>query len=254
MAARPTRPESAEYIAAVNQLTQIITETKPFLLDLGSIRAQTAIDRMKNEMREFQNHFQVGLFVTIESDADVTALWGGSIPYAEIWHFPGPRSACQAIPEHIEKFMQALPQVSVNSLLEECKVPECCICLEKFAEQSCPHSSANNGRGNQPNCMVLPAETIEPQNTDIPVRLPCGHIVGKQCIRLWLSKSVGRNLPRCPICRSILEGLGKAITIVDRVFYEEVITVPPLPSYSGTVGEGVWNGVWSGVWRGDLFR
>jgi hypothetical protein len=38
---------------------------------------------------------------------------------------------------------------------------------------------------------------------DFPVRLPCGHVVGLQCLAYWMFSSGNSN--RCGICRAIIQ-------------------------------------------------
>lgn len=251
MAARPTRPEGADYISAVNQLTQIITDTRPYL----RMGFHPNASRMWTEIDEFLERFQVGLFLTIEYDLGRPPRGKGNIPNAGVMQYFGPGSALSYIPEYLDEFLQALPHVPRTSMLEDGNVPRCPICWGPFAEEFSPAPPTNNEEKNQSdNNMVLPAEAaIESQTVDIPVRLPCGHVFGEDCLRSWLSNLESWNPPTCPICRCQLEGLGDVILVSNGDFYEETITVPPPATYSGSVGERLWNGVWTGVWREDLF-
>ena len=73
-----------------------------------------------------------------------------------------------------ELFLDRLPQVDLGELPDESK---CMICLA-----------------------VYYTETEEDGTMEIAVRLPCGHDVGDECIRIWLSPDKeGRN--SCPACR-----------------------------------------------------
>ena len=76
-----------------------------------------------------------------------------------------------------EAFLRNLPQVGEDELPDD---KQCGICREKFGKAE------------------LHAEAME-----IPVRLPCQHIVGSDCIRKWVSpEEHGKNT--CPFCRSVL--------------------------------------------------
>ena len=76
-----------------------------------------------------------------------------------------------------EAFLRNLPQVGEAELSDG---KQCGICQEKFGK------------------VDLHAGVM-----DVPVRLPCQHIVGSNCIRKWLSPDEhGKNT--CPFCRSVL--------------------------------------------------
>jgi hypothetical protein len=44
-------------------------------------------------------------------------------------------------------------------------------------------------------------ETNENEIAEKPVMLPCGHIFGNNCIRIWMLTSGGDTPPTCPYCR-----------------------------------------------------
>lgn len=75
-----------------------------------------------------------------------------------------------------ETFLESLPVLSLADLAKDSR--ECLICLDPY--QTSPHKS-------------------------VPVRLPCGHVIGKDCLLQWLKSSPeNHNNNACPICRSIL--------------------------------------------------
>lgn len=90
-------------------------------------------------------------------------------------------------------------EVSITELLEDDgKVGEgqCSICLSEFvfvdagATQQRSNKALISATNNDEEyaAAVLPAaETSESQTVDIPVRLLCGRVFGKNCIRSWLS-------------------------------------------------------------------
>ena len=104
-------------------------------------------------------------------------------------------------------------------------VPKCSICLKPFTENmaQAPLTKLTNDNGeNQPRSAELPAETAD--SIDIPVRLPCGHVFGRECIYSWITSCRGENPPTCPLCRVVLEYVCNSLTIGGE-FYVEVIRV-----------------------------
>lgn len=76
----------------------------------------------------------------------------------------------------VETLLQSLPLVLLNDLPEGNK--DCPICIESYDV---------------------------PRSSESPVRLPCSHVMGKECLRKWLKSSVSnRNKNACPICRAVL--------------------------------------------------
>ena len=78
--------------------------------------------------------------------------------------------------EKIESFVEALP---VHVILDlPAKEQDCAICMEKY---------------------------YGPHQRECPVRLPCNHVLGKECLRTWLkSPPSNRNNNCCPVCRTVL--------------------------------------------------
>ena len=76
----------------------------------------------------------------------------------------------------IDTFLESLPALSLADLPED--NVECPICTENYRVS---------------------------QNGDIPVRLPCSHIIGKDCLSKWVNSSVrNANNNLCPTCRTVL--------------------------------------------------
>ena len=73
------------------------------------------------------------------------------------------------------RFVDELPDISVNDLPDDCH--SCDICMEPFDSSS---------------------SAEEPES---PVKLPCGHVMGRSCISKWLTSSSNNS---CPLCRRVL--------------------------------------------------
>ena len=78
--------------------------------------------------------------------------------------------------EKIESFVQGLPVHLVLDLPADKQ--DCAICMEKY---------------------------YGPHQRESPIRLPCNHVLGKDCLLTWLkSPPTNRNNNCCPVCRSVL--------------------------------------------------
>ena len=86
-----------------------------------------------------------------------------------------PPGQAAAAPEPVD-IQQYLTAVTTSSLDSEDRT--CGICTEAYNEQT--------------------ENQEESQHT--PVKLPCGHVFGSECITSWLSPETGRS-NTCPLCR-----------------------------------------------------
>lgn len=62
----------------------------------------------------------------------------------------------------------------------------------------------------QSTCGICAMDYFSGEDQDIPVKLPCGHIFGKQCLWTWLSE-IGDQHNTCPMCRTKHVELKKPI-------------------------------------------
>ena len=82
----------------------------------------------------------------------------------------------EASPTRAETFLQSLPPLSLTDLPHDTK--DCPICMEPY---------------------------LAAQHNESPVRLPCTHVMGKDCLQSWLNSStLNRNNNTCPMCRAVL--------------------------------------------------
>ncbi|KAL9077209.1 MAG: hypothetical protein Q9161_000475 [Pseudevernia consocians] len=82
----------------------------------------------------------------------------------------------EASPTRAETFLQSLPPLSLTDLPHDNK--DCPICMEPY---------------------------LAAQHNESPVRLPCTHVMGKDCLQSWLNSSnLNRNNNTCPMCRAVL--------------------------------------------------
>lgn len=82
------------------------------------------------------------------------------------------------IPSHVKTFIARLPRVEVKDLPSD--QHECNICMATFPRQE-------------------PTNMASSRDWDTPLRLPCLHVMGKNCLTTWLAKA-----NTCPICRAKL--------------------------------------------------
>lgn len=118
--------------------------------------------------------------------------------YAELHNLPPPPRSFV--------FIANLPTVAIADLPDE--EQRCSICLDSYFKQE-----------------------DEDNKLEMPTRLPCGHVVGKNCLRKWVFPyGTGE---RCPICRAdcLLEDLGLDMA---------ALTYNNLDGFEITVDEEVW--------------
>ena len=213
MATIPTRPETAEYVTAVRDITQVLTEAWRVIASEPANSIQE-LNRSIAELKKLQECFQVTLEVFV-----------GSLSSSKLLYM---RFACPSSPGRVnlKDFMRDLPQFPTTSLLDNDNiVPHCSICLAPFTEKMAQAPLTNNKGKNQPCSTELPAETAD--STHIPVRLPCGHGFGRECIHSWLTNFKDTDPPTCPLCRTVLEFEWdpRNLLTIGEEFYVEVIKV-----------------------------
>lgn len=223
MATIPTRPETAEYVTAVSDITQVLTEAWRVIASEPANSMQEFYQSFA-KLNKFQDRFQVTLEVFV----------GDFLPSSKSLYM---RFACPSSPARVtlEDFMKGLPLVPTTSLLDNDKiVPQCSICLAPFTDKMAQAPLANNDGENQPRSTELPAETAD--STDIPVRLPCRHIpvtlpcrhiFGRECIHSWLRSFKDKDPPTCPLCRTVLEFNWNPLTTGGEFYVERIKVLCP---------------------------
>jgi hypothetical protein len=71
------------------------------------------------------------------------------------------------------------------------------------AVSSLPRVSLENLGDDDRNCAICKDEfgvTFQDKKSECPVRTPCGHVIGLECLKIWLS-----DHNTCPSCRAILD-------------------------------------------------
>lgn len=91
---------------------------------------------------------------------------------------PIPTEPDRPDPEEVAAFFNGLPQVPISKEHETCS-----ICLEQYPN---PEASST---------------AVKAMKLERPVKLPCGHVFGDKCIRLWLDD--GHD--SCPVCRRLFD-------------------------------------------------
>lgn len=102
---------------------------------------------------------------------------------------PAPSSERERNAEDLGNFISTLQKVEAEDLGPDPFDRECRICFEPYRE--CAVSTA-----------ATPDDAIglhKPISGEDPVRLPCNHIFGQQCLEHWL-----RGHDQCPKCRRVL--------------------------------------------------
>lgn len=71
--------------------------------------------------------------------------------------------------------------------------------------QSLPVPSLTDLSGDSQDCPICFEQYQNPQNWENPVRLPCNHVLGQDCLQNWLTSSTSNiNNNTCPFCRAVL--------------------------------------------------
>ena len=112
----------------------------------------------------FERHY------TGEHHPPTTPLFDNAFPFPivqEVIFHPGPASSMQAG----ANFLNQLPDIGLGDIPN---VTSCNICMESFGSTEDPESES-------------------------PVQIPCGHVMGRKCISRWLETSNS-----CPMCRHVL--------------------------------------------------
>ena len=125
----------------------------------------------------------------------------GHVTRADLGLPATPNTRAKTLNTKVKAFLESLPILVLADLRLDSS--ECPFCIEPY--QNSPHSER-------------------------PVRLPCNHVMGKNCLRKWLNSSgANANNNACPTCRAVLFERGDEL---DDDSDDE--TPPPQPQYSAT--------------------
>lgn len=159
----------------------------------------------------FQKTYPVSLVITITFGRTQSG------PRALTWLFPLPDEISRFTPQEIDLFMGRLITVNVDELSQD--ATECAICKVKYATlagsqmgtgalSSEVTASTHNDQAVVELAVNLREATDREQAmAESPVKLACGHIMGENCLRLWISEDASGIQPTCPMCRAIIQGI-----------------------------------------------
>ena len=98
--------------------------------------------------------------------------------------------------ENLDEFIASLTPLVVSALGSEDIDHQCPLCFERYIHTSdaetdhqCPVCGERYTHRTEP--------SLQPNINETPVRLLCGHIMGNECLKIWL-----RIAESCPLCRA----------------------------------------------------
>ena len=96
------------------------------------------------------------------------------------------KRGAQFSPSQVEDFLQTSSPVGISTLEKDDQ--KCSICMSEYVKE--------RGDTNKP---VMESEQglLGEDAPEKPIKLPCGHVFGEWCIKVWLLK----QRASCPICR-----------------------------------------------------
>lgn len=207
MATIPTAPtilESAEYITSLRHFTQLIAEAWSLIVSEPATSRSREISQLLDTVDEFQTRFPVTLQLIV-GDIDISSV---SVHLRTPCPPPPPLNLA-------ERFLQSLSPVSIKSLsCDDNTVPRCSICLNSFTDQMAQAPLISNIGENQL-CGADPRPAETGDSIETPVRMPCGHVFGKECIHEWIMTCCrAQKLPECPECRVVPKGFVNPVQVI----------------------------------------
>lgn len=172
MAEQPSLGDA--YNNALDELTRVIREQFRLMEDINDPARIEYQRRINREIADFTNTW--GVAVTVEA--------------------PGSQRISPAM------FLNPVPR---ESLGEDAQDNTCNICYYPFFKARGRHEAEAIRNGTMPrpdNENLEPHEVTYSDLPELPVSLPCGHIFGHICVRVW-TVGVQDGIPAtCPICRA----------------------------------------------------